>query len=64
MREDMEENPWGIKFCRLLDMSNDSRLFLTELEKDVLPLYEGKMAGTDFLCTGTCRKEWKEIQNV
>ena len=22
------------------------------------------ITGTDFLCTGTCRKEWKEIQNV
>lgn len=43
MREDAEENPWGIKFCRLLDMSNDSRLFLTEPAKDALPLYEGKM---------------------
>ena len=43
MREDMEENPWGIKFGTLLHMSNDSHLFLTETEKDVLPLYEGKM---------------------
>lgn len=39
------ENPWGISFCRLLDMSNDSNLFLTEKpeEEDVLPLYEGKL---------------------
>lgn len=44
MREDMEENPWGIKFRQgLFNMTSDSRLFLTEPEKDVLPLYEGKM---------------------
>lgn len=43
MREETADNPWGIKFCRLLDMSNDSRLFLTESEEDALPLYEGKM---------------------
>lgn len=24
-----EENPWGIKFLRMLDMSNDSNLFRT-----------------------------------
>lgn len=43
MREDMEENPWGIKFGTLLHMSNDSHLFLTELEEGAFPLYEGKM---------------------
>lgn len=43
MREYPEENPWGIKFCRLLDMSNDSRLFLTKPEEGAFPLYEGKM---------------------
>ncbi|MHA3690842.1 Eco57I restriction-modification methylase domain-containing protein [Akkermansia sp. AKK6] len=43
MREDTETNPWGIKFCRLLDMSNDSGLFLTEPEDGAMPLYEGKM---------------------
>lgn len=39
------ENPWGISFCRLLDMSNDSNLFLAEKPEgeDVLPLYEGKI---------------------
>lgn len=36
-------NPWGIKFNRLLDMTNDSGLFLTEPGEDTLPLYEGKM---------------------
>lgn len=43
MRDETEENPWGIKFGTLLHMSNDSRLFLTEPEEDALPLYEGKM---------------------
>ena len=43
MREDMEENPWEIKFGTLLHMSNDSHLFLTEPEEGAFPLYEGKM---------------------
>lgn len=39
------ENPWGVRFCRLMDMSNDSNLFLSEKPEgeDVLPLYEGKL---------------------
>lgn len=45
INEKTGENPWGISFCRLMDMSNDSHLFLTEKpeEEDVLPLYEGKI---------------------
>ncbi len=43
MAERTGENPWGIKFCRLLDMTNDSHLFLTEPQEGALPLYEGKM---------------------
>lgn len=45
INEKTGENPWGISFCRLLDMSNDSNLFLTEKPEgeDVLPLYEGKL---------------------
>ncbi len=37
------ENPWGISFMRMLDMANDSHLFLTEPEKGSVPLYEAKM---------------------
>lgn len=46
-----EDNPWGIKFSRLFDMSNDSSLFKTldmvrdseAGDMDYLPLYEAKM---------------------
>lgn len=39
------ENSWKISFCRSFDMSNDSRLFLTQKPEnaEVLPLYEGKL---------------------
>lgn len=43
INERVDENPWGIKFCRLFDMTNDSHLFLTEPTATALPLYEGKM---------------------
>jgi hypothetical protein len=36
-------NPWGIKFMRMLDMSNDSHLFFDEPATDRLPLYEAKL---------------------
>lgn len=36
-------NPWGIKFMRMFDMSNDSRLFFDEPAPDHLPLYEAKL---------------------
>ena len=38
-----EQNPWGISFMRMFDMSNDSHLFYDEGGADRLPLYEGKM---------------------
>ncbi len=38
-----EQNPWGISFMRMFDMSNDSHLFYDEGGTDRLPLYEGKM---------------------
>jgi len=40
-----EENPWGISFQRMLDMSNDSHLFAPAGpgEPPRLPLYEAKM---------------------
>ncbi len=41
-----EVNPWGIRFQRMIDMSNDSGLFLTRPEQSeipTLPLYEAKM---------------------
>lgn len=37
------ENPWGIEYQRLFDMSNDSKLFRDEPADDCLPLYEAKM---------------------
>lgn len=36
-------NPWQLSFMRMLDMSNDSRLFRNSREENNLPLYEGKM---------------------
>ncbi|OKY73989.1 MAG: restriction endonuclease [Desulfobulbaceae bacterium DB1] len=38
-----EENPWGISFMRMLDMSNDSHLFADHDGDRHLPLYEAKM---------------------
>jgi hypothetical protein len=38
-----ERNPWGIRFQRMLDMSNDSHLFRDSGEPDRLPLFEAKM---------------------
>lgn len=37
-----EENPWGVKFLRLFDMSNDSNLFYDESAPERLSLYEAK----------------------
>lgn len=38
-----EENPWGISFMRMFDMSTDSHLFTSSEEGQSLPLYEAKM---------------------
>lgn len=38
-----EQNPWGISFMRMLDMSNDSHLFKDEPAADHLPLCEAKL---------------------
>jgi hypothetical protein len=38
-----EGNPWGLSFMRMLDMANDSGLFLEVPTSDALPLYEAKM---------------------
>jgi len=38
-----EQNPWGIEFMRLLDMSNDSHLFKDQPGEHDLPLYEAKL---------------------
>jgi len=43
VNEKTGENPWGISFMRMFDMSNDSHLFHTELGEGRLPLYEAKM---------------------
>jgi len=37
------QNPWGISFIRMLDMSNDSHLFKDEPAADHLPLFEAKL---------------------
>ncbi|MBU6289620.1 MAG: N-6 DNA methylase [Chloroflexi bacterium] len=37
------ENPWGVRFMRMLDMSNDSGLFHDAPGAGRVPLYEGKM---------------------
>ncbi|HHH40210.1 MAG TPA: SAM-dependent DNA methyltransferase, partial [Sedimenticola sp.] len=47
-RDGPEPNPWGIRFSRLFDMSNDSGLFRSHEQLDgetsgLLPLYEAKM---------------------
>jgi len=36
-------NPWGVKFMRMFDMSNDSQLFFDEPASDRVPLYEAKL---------------------
>jgi len=36
------ENPWGVSFLRMFDMSNDSHLFATEPREGYVRLYEGK----------------------
>ena len=40
--KDPEENPWGLSFMTMLHMANDSGLFRTSPQGDVLPLYEGE----------------------
>lgn len=42
-KEGPECNPWGIRFMRMLDMSNDSHLFSDYDGGEHLPLYEAKM---------------------
>jgi len=37
------ENPWGVSFLRMFDMSNDSGLFVTEPREGYVRLYEAKM---------------------
>lgn len=41
--EQTGENPWGISFMRMFDMSNDSGLFKDEAGDGLVPLYEAKM---------------------
>ena len=45
LREDDEinGNPWGLRFMRMFDMANDSDLFKTEYKDGYVPLYEGKL---------------------
>ena len=41
--EKPDENPWGIEYQRMFDMSNDSKLFHDSPSDDLFPLYEAKM---------------------
>ncbi len=43
IKEVMDENPWGASFLRMIDMSNDSSLFMDNESFNVLPLYEAKL---------------------
>lgn len=43
MNENTEENPWGITFLRMFDMTNDSHLFQMNPATGMLPVYEAKM---------------------
>jgi len=43
INETTGENPWGVSFMRMFDMSNDSGLFHTEPSPTRLPLYEAKL---------------------
>lgn len=42
-KDDITGNPWGIRFMRMFDMTNDSGLFETEFKDGYVPLYEGKL---------------------
>jgi type I restriction-modification system DNA methylase subunit len=37
------DDPWQITFMRMLDMSNDSSLFVNSPREGVIPVYEGKL---------------------
>jgi hypothetical protein len=43
VNERTKQNPWGVSFMRMLDMSNDSHLFRNEPGEGLLPLYEAKL---------------------
>lgn len=51
INEETKENPWGIKFLRMFDMSNDSHLFHTkqQLEEAGFVLWGNKMKKGDEL---------------
>jgi hypothetical protein len=63
-RENPEENPWSLSFLRMLDMANDSGLFHTIGEGDVLPLYEAKMIHHFDHRLGTYEGQTKAQANV
>jgi len=43
VNERTSENPWGVSFLRMFDMSNDSGLFITEPREGCVRLYEDWM---------------------
>lgn len=49
MQEAPASNPWGIRFARLFDMSNDSNLFHTH---DQLVIQGGELSGNHFQLNG------------
>ena len=43
VNEETGENPWGVSFLRMFDMSNDSHLFASERKPGYVRLYEAKL---------------------
>ena len=53
-RDDPEENPWGLSFMRMFDMTNDAGLFRTrdQLERDGWTL---QATSSSVMASGCCR---------
>ncbi|AEG15866.1 hypothetical protein Desku_2330 [Desulfofundulus kuznetsovii DSM 6115] len=61
INEHTGENPWGVRFMRMFDMSNDSHLFRTtqELERQGFSLVRGRDLGRpDGLCFTNGKEIW------
>lgn len=57
INETTGENPWGVSFMRMFDMSNDSRLFRTrpQLEAEGFQLWGNKMVKKEPVANGELR---------
>ena len=42
-KDNLPDNPWNLRFLRMFDMTNDSKLFHKERQAKDVPLYEGKL---------------------